>query len=296
MTTTVHSPSPLLARHGAVEAEGHDSGVAGHYGDPMREQRLLAEGLAVVDLSHRGVVTVTGPDRLVLAALDDHPAAPRAGSARVARVARPQPQGPRRARPPPRRRRRDGLAHGRARARRRRWSPWLDSMRFMLRVEVADVTADWAVLGEPHRRRVRRRASRWPGSTRGRRWSATPRRTGRSTGTRRPGARWREVIVPRDGARGGRRRPAAGRDLGGRGAAGGRLAPPARARDRPPDDPARGRLAAHRRAPAQGLLPRAGDGRPGAQPRPAAAPARLPPPRRLGSRAARGRAPRCVAR
>jgi glycine cleavage system aminomethyltransferase T len=56
--------SPLLARHGAVEGEGPDAGVAAHYGDPMREQRLLAEGLAVVDLSHRGVVTVTGPDRL----------------------------------------------------------------------------------------------------------------------------------------------------------------------------------------------------------------------------------------
>ena len=56
--------SPLLDRHGAVEGEGPDAGVAAHYGDPMREQRLLAEGLAVVDLSHRGVVTVTGPDRL----------------------------------------------------------------------------------------------------------------------------------------------------------------------------------------------------------------------------------------
>jgi folate-binding Fe-S cluster repair protein YgfZ len=56
--------SVLLSRRGAVAAEGADAGVAAHYGDPMREQRLLAEGLAVVDLSHRGVVTVTGPDRL----------------------------------------------------------------------------------------------------------------------------------------------------------------------------------------------------------------------------------------
>ena len=38
--------------------------MAWHYGDPMREQRLLDAGDAVVDLSHRGVVTVTGPDRL----------------------------------------------------------------------------------------------------------------------------------------------------------------------------------------------------------------------------------------
>ncbi len=56
--------STLLDRPRAVEAEGIDAGVAGHYGDPMREQRLLASGDAVVDLSHRGVVTVTGPDRL----------------------------------------------------------------------------------------------------------------------------------------------------------------------------------------------------------------------------------------
>jgi hypothetical protein len=56
--------SPLLARPGGVEGEGADAGVAAHYGDPLREQRLLAEGLAVVDLSHRGVVTVSGADRL----------------------------------------------------------------------------------------------------------------------------------------------------------------------------------------------------------------------------------------
>ena len=45
--------------------EGHpDQGVTWHYGDPHREQRLLADGRAAVDLSNRGVVTVTGPDRL----------------------------------------------------------------------------------------------------------------------------------------------------------------------------------------------------------------------------------------
>ena len=47
-----------------MAGEGLEAGVALHYGDPMREQRLLEEGLAVVDLSHRDVVTVTGPDRL----------------------------------------------------------------------------------------------------------------------------------------------------------------------------------------------------------------------------------------
>jgi folate-binding protein YgfZ len=35
-----------------------------HYGNPLGEQKLLAAGTAVVDLGHRGVVTVSGPDRL----------------------------------------------------------------------------------------------------------------------------------------------------------------------------------------------------------------------------------------
>src|SRR3954447_19968291 len=49
----------------AILAEdGSAAGVPWHYGDPMREQRGFAEGAAVVDLSHRGVLTVTGPDRL----------------------------------------------------------------------------------------------------------------------------------------------------------------------------------------------------------------------------------------
>jgi tRNA-modifying protein YgfZ len=43
---------------------GVDAGVPWHFGDPMREQRLLEQGEGVVDLSHRGVVTITGPDRL----------------------------------------------------------------------------------------------------------------------------------------------------------------------------------------------------------------------------------------
>lgn len=35
-----------------------------HYGDPIGEQRPLASGTAIVDLSDRDVVTITGPDRL----------------------------------------------------------------------------------------------------------------------------------------------------------------------------------------------------------------------------------------
>lgn len=56
--------SPLLGRRGAVAAEAPDEGVAVHYGEPVAEQRALERGIGVVDLSHRGVVTVTGPDRL----------------------------------------------------------------------------------------------------------------------------------------------------------------------------------------------------------------------------------------
>jgi folate-binding protein YgfZ len=35
-----------------------------HYGNPVTEQRALAAGTAIVDLSDRGVIAVTGPDRL----------------------------------------------------------------------------------------------------------------------------------------------------------------------------------------------------------------------------------------
>ncbi|MBL1101663.1 CAF17-like 4Fe-4S cluster assembly/insertion protein YgfZ [Streptomyces coffeae] len=56
--------SPLLSLPGAVPGEGPDEGVAAHYGDLFREQRTLADGSGFVDLSHRGVVTVSGADRL----------------------------------------------------------------------------------------------------------------------------------------------------------------------------------------------------------------------------------------
>ncbi|MFF3289410.1 YgfZ/GcvT domain-containing protein [Streptomyces sp. NPDC003023] len=56
--------SPLLSLPGAVPAEGRDEGVAAHYGDLFREQRALADGKGFVDLSNRGVVTVSGEERL----------------------------------------------------------------------------------------------------------------------------------------------------------------------------------------------------------------------------------------
>jgi hypothetical protein len=54
--------SPLVGRPGAVQQE--DGVVAVHYGDPLREQRLLAEGAGLVDRSDRDVVAVPGADRL----------------------------------------------------------------------------------------------------------------------------------------------------------------------------------------------------------------------------------------
>ena len=146
--TSYAVPSPLLSTPGAVVAEGADAGVAAHYGDPMREQRLLTEGLAAVDLSHRGVVTITGPDRLswlhsmttqALTGL-----APGIGTESLVL----SPKG--------------HIEHalhlvddgattwltlepGTSEA----LVAWLERMRFMLRVEVADVTDRYAVVGEP---------------------------------------------------------------------------------------------------------------------------------------------------
>jgi folate-binding protein YgfZ len=45
-------------------SEGADAGAPWHYGDPLREQRVLATRAGVVDRSHRDVLTVAGPDRL----------------------------------------------------------------------------------------------------------------------------------------------------------------------------------------------------------------------------------------
>ncbi|QBF47241.1 YgfZ/GcvT domain-containing protein [Janibacter limosus] len=189
--------SSLLQAPGAVPGDGIDSGVAAHYGDPMREQRLLSEGLGVVDLSHRGVVTVTGADRLSwlhslttqqLAGL-----APRTSAESLVLT----PKG--------------HVEHalhlvddgettwitvepGTAPA----LTAWLDSMRFMLRVEVADVSDRFAVLGES----IDREGGEGEPPT----WvDAWPRVVG-DTALYGPepqdhpahGRRWREVIVPVD--------------------------------------------------------------------------------------------------
>ncbi|NYI79569.1 YgfZ/GcvT domain-containing protein [Nocardioides panzhihuensis] len=58
------TPSPLLSLPGAVAGDGADAPVAAHYGSFNVEQRTLASGEGFVDLSHRDVVRIAGPDRL----------------------------------------------------------------------------------------------------------------------------------------------------------------------------------------------------------------------------------------
>ncbi|MFJ2621523.1 YgfZ/GcvT domain-containing protein [Glutamicibacter sp. NPDC087344] len=61
MTETYRSP--LLQREGAVEAGGVDTGVAAHYGAPTREARRLFDGEAIADLTHFDILEISGADR-----------------------------------------------------------------------------------------------------------------------------------------------------------------------------------------------------------------------------------------
>ncbi len=56
--------SQLLHLPGAVAGEGDDAPVAAHYGSLYGEQHALAAGDGFVDLSHRDVVRISGPERL----------------------------------------------------------------------------------------------------------------------------------------------------------------------------------------------------------------------------------------
>jgi folate-binding protein YgfZ len=142
------TPSPLLSTPGAVPADGPDAGVAAHYGDPMREQRLLARGEAFVDLSHRGVVRVSGPDRLswLHSLLSQHVEALAPGVPTQALLLSPHGHVEQHLRLVD-----DGTATwatlepGRASA----FVDFLRSMQFLLRVQVDDVSADWAVVWTP---------------------------------------------------------------------------------------------------------------------------------------------------
>jgi len=137
--------SPLLARLGAVPGQGTDAGVAAHYGDPYAEQRALARAAGQVDRSHQGIVRITGPDRLSwlhsLTTQDLEHLQP--GTSAQALVLSPQGHIEHHLTLAD-----DGTAlwahvePGTAAA----LLDFLQSMRFLLRVEPAEVTGDFAVL------------------------------------------------------------------------------------------------------------------------------------------------------
>jgi len=144
--TTGPVVSPFSSRDGFVD---DGSGVAAHYGNPLGEQRLLARGAAVVDLSDRGVLTVTGPDRLSwLNSLTSQALVGLApgvstetllldANGRLEHAARVLDDGET-----------AWLLVDRSEV--APLGTWLDRMRFMLRVEVADRTGDVATIGSMH--------------------------------------------------------------------------------------------------------------------------------------------------
>ena len=147
--------SPLLSRPGAVPADAPDAGVAAHYGDPYAEQRRLEAGAALVDLSHRGVVRIAGPDRLswLHSLLTQHVASLAPGVPTQALLLSPQGHVEHHLHLVD-----DGeavLAHvepGTAPA----LVDFLRRMQFMLRVEVEDATSSYAVVADPAPRLVPR--------------------------------------------------------------------------------------------------------------------------------------------
>ena len=137
--------SPLLRLPGAVAGDGIDAPVAAHNGDPVREQRALAGTAGWVDRSHRGVVAVPGSDRLTWLhdVTSQHLRDRGDGDGTEALVLSPH-----------------GHVEHHAVVAELGGTTWLDvepgtaagllayldSMRFLLRVEPRDATADWAVL------------------------------------------------------------------------------------------------------------------------------------------------------
>jgi tRNA-modifying protein YgfZ len=143
--------SPLLSQAGAVGADGVDAGVAAHYGDPFREQKTLLAGDGFVDLSHRGVVRVSGPDRLswLHSLTSQFLTSLVPGTPVTTLVLSPQGHVEHAL---------AGYDDGDA-----FWAhvepgeapalvEWLDSMRFMMRVEVADVSRDLAAVARAESR------------------------------------------------------------------------------------------------------------------------------------------------
>jgi tRNA-modifying protein YgfZ len=137
--------SPLLALPGAVPAQGPDTGVAAYYTDPLAEQRAVEATWGVVDVSHRDVIKITGPDRLswLHSLTTQHLEQLAPGESAEALILDPQGHVEHALSLTD-----DGettwihLEPGTAPA----LLEFLTSMRFMLRVELEDVSADYAVL------------------------------------------------------------------------------------------------------------------------------------------------------
>jgi folate-binding protein YgfZ len=140
--------SPLLDTPGAVEAEGPDAGVAAHYGSDLREQSALESGEGYVDLSHRDVLTIAGPDRLTWlhALTTQYFEGLQPGTATTALILSPTGHA-------------EHVMYGvddgetfwlhTEPGRGAALLAWLQSMVFMSRVALADVTAEYAIVWRP---------------------------------------------------------------------------------------------------------------------------------------------------
>jgi folate-binding protein YgfZ len=142
--------SPLLDLPGAVAGDGADAPVAAHYGSFNREQRALEQLDGFVDLSHRDVVRIEGPDRLTWlhSLTTQHLTDLRPGSGTQALILSPQGHVEHAFRGAD-----DGTAftlHTEPGAA----APlieFLERMKFMTRVEITDVTDEVAVAWRPSR-------------------------------------------------------------------------------------------------------------------------------------------------
>jgi folate-binding protein YgfZ len=131
-----------------VGGDGIDAPVAAHYGSFNGEQRTLVGGEGFVDLSHRGVLRVTGPDRLswLHSLTTQHLESLQPGVPTIALVLSPNGHVEHAMYAVD-----DGesfTAHVEPGAS----APlvaWLDRMRFMMRVEVEDLTDELAVAWRP---------------------------------------------------------------------------------------------------------------------------------------------------
>jgi folate-binding protein YgfZ len=141
--------SPLLDLPGAVAGNGVDAPVAAHYGSFNTEQRELEAGEGFVDLSHHEVLRIAGPDRLTYlhAVTTQHLESLQPGVETQALVLSPQGHVEHEFRGSD-----DGEAltvwtePGRAEA----LAQFLERMKFMMRVEVSDITDELALTWRPH--------------------------------------------------------------------------------------------------------------------------------------------------